>query len=483
MTDLRPIPVGDVEAWDLDTDVVVVGLGAAGACAAIEADTAGARTVVLEAAGSGGGTSAMSGGLIYLGGGTPIQTDCGFEDSAEEMFAFLMAACGPDPDEAKVRVFCDRSVDHYHWLVDHGVPFKAEFHPEPGLESPNEAALCFSGGEDAWPFDRIAAPAPRAHKPQFTGTAGGFLMERLLAAVETGGATVECDVIAQRLVVDGDEVVGLLARRAGRDLLVRARRGVVLTAGGFVLDDAMVDQHVPELARCSFRLGNEHDRGSAIRMAQAVGAAVRRMNAAEVAVPLTPPRSLVAGILVNGAGQRFINEDTYYGRVGQEALFCQDGRVFLIVDEELYQPTRAGHHATWVAESVEELESDIGLPEGSLGATLQLYNRSAVEGEDPVFHKAAAFVRPLVPPLGAFDLTVENSIYAAFTLGGLSTLPDGEVLGVDGSPIAGLFAAGRTTAGIAAFGYASGISLGDATFFGRLAGRRAAARLSGRNGR
>ena len=66
--------------------------------------------------------------------------------------------------------------------------------------------------------------------------------------------------------------------------------------------------------------------------------------------------------------------------------------------------------------------------------------------------------------------------HATFTLGGLSTTVDGEVLTVDGAPIPGLYAAGRTTSGIAAGGYVSGISLGDGTFFGRRAGLGAATR-------
>jgi 3-oxo-5alpha-steroid 4-dehydrogenase len=184
---------------------------------------------------------------------------------------------------------------------------------------------------------------------------------------------------------------------------------------------------------------------------------------------------LVAGMLVNGHGQRFINEDTYYGRVGQEVLFRQQGEAYLIVDEALYEVTRAGLQASWVCESAEDLEGEIGLPEGSLVATLDLYNRHAANGTDPVFNKGGAFVRPLVPPLGAYDLRVANpaAYYATFTLGGLVTSVDGAVLTVGGTSIPGLFAAGRTTSGIASFGYVSGVSLGDGTFFGRRAGRAA----------
>ena len=471
--------VADIGAWDLEADVVVVGMGAAGASAALGATEVGADVLVLEASGGPGGTSAQSGGLIYLGGGTPIQIECGFEDSAEQMFLFLMAACGPDADEAKVRLYCDGSVDHYHWLVDQGVPFKAGFYPEPGIEPPTDDALVYSGGEDAYPFDRIATPAPRGHKPQKRHAAGGFLMQCLTDAVSATPARVEVDVRATRLVVDtGGAVVGLLARRAGADLRVQARRGVVLTAGGFVHDDEMIERHSPLVARCSLRLGNPFDDGVGIRMAQALGAAVARMDAAECAVPMTPPRKLVAGVLVNGHGQRFINEDTYYGRVGQEVLFRQQGEAYLIVDEALYEVTRAGLQASWVCESAEDLEREIGLPEGSLVATLDLYNRHAADGADPVFNKGETYVRPLVPPLGAYDLRVANpaAYYATFTLGGLVTSVDGAVRTVGGLSIPGLFAAGRTTSGIASFGYASGVSLGDGTFFGRRAGRAAGAR-------
>jgi 3-oxo-5alpha-steroid 4-dehydrogenase len=68
----------------------------------------------------------------------------------------------------------------------------------------------------------------------------------------------------------------------------------------------------------------------------------------------------------------------------------------------------------------------------------------------------------------------DTFIYAPFTLGGLHTLVDGEVLDLDGEPIPGLYAAGRATSGVAAQGYCSGLSLGDSTYFGRRAGRSAA---------
>ena len=84
-------------------------------------------------------------------------------------------------------------------------------------------------------------------------------------------------------------------------------------------------------------------------------------------------------------------------------------------------------------------------------------------------------MRPLVPPIGAIDLRIGPAPYAPFTLGGLETTVEGEVGSVAGDAIPGLFAAGRTTAGVCSFGYASGLSIGDSTLFGRLAGASAAA--------
>ena len=183
------------------------------------------------------------------------------------------------------------------------------------------------------------------------------------------------------------------------------------------------------------------------------------------------------GILVTAEGQRFINEDTYYGRVGQECLFRHGGRMFLIVDTAIYERNLAQFEATYVEETIAELEASLGIAGGVLQGTVELYNRHAAAGEDPVFHKHPSFVVPLTqPPYAAIDCSTDKVLWATFTLGGLRTGPEAAVLTPDGDAIPGLYAAGRTTSGIAAYGYASGISLGDGTFFGRRAGGAAAGR-------
>ncbi|WP_423816306.1 FAD-binding protein [Rhodococcus jostii] len=140
-------------------------LRVAGVAAAIEAARAGADVLVLERLGAGGGAAALSGGFIYLGGGTPLQA-LGFSDSVENMKAFMKAALGPGVDEAKIDVYCDGSVDHFNWLVDAGVVFDESFGGEPGWEPPHGEGLMFSGGENSAPFNALI---PLPHEDIYPG--------------------------------------------------------------------------------------------------------------------------------------------------------------------------------------------------------------------------------------------------------------------------------------------------------------------------
>ncbi len=151
--------------------------------------------------------------------------------------------------------------------------------------------------------------------------------------------------------------------------------------------------------------------------------------------------------------------------------------MYLIVDNDMYERNLVVMEPTAVEDSMKDLEKSIGLPTGALQGTVEYYNRFAARREDPLFHKTAALLQPLThAPYAAIDCRTDKVIWATFTLGGLHTLPSGEVLTPDTQIIPGLYAAGRTASGIAAHGYCSGISLGDGTFFGRKAGRSAAAK-------
>ncbi|WP_054812826.1 FAD-dependent oxidoreductase [Nocardia arizonensis] len=483
-TSLRPLPAAEVTDWTHSADVVIAGYGIAGVCAAVEAARAGADVLILERTGGWGGAAAMAGGFIYLGGGTPLQRALGFEDTPENMEKFLLAAIGAGADTEKIADYCRGSVDHYNWLVANGVPFREAFWGEPGWEPPHDEGLMYSGGENAAPFNTIATPAPRGHVPQMADKrigqrSGGYmLMKPLAETAESLGVRAEYDTRLRRLVVDeSGRVVGVRATRFGEEITVRAHRGVVLATGSFAYQDKMIEGYAPRLIGRPAAAIEEHD-GIGIRLAQALGADLAHMDATEVAF-FVDPQLVARGILVNGRGQRYAPEDTYGGRLGQLTLMQQDNQAYLIMDETSYEEGMATESATpffrqppkWAAETVAELESDMGLPTGALRSTVETYNLHAAEGSDPLLGKKSQWVRPLSGPLAAFDL---RGLTAGFTLGGLRTDPEGRVLHVAGDPIDGLFAAGRCTSGIATGGYVSGASLGDGSFYGRRAGRAAA---------
>jgi 3-oxo-5alpha-steroid 4-dehydrogenase len=463
----------DSERWHLETEVVVIGLGAAGACAAIEARRAGAGVLVLEAAAAAGGSTRLSGGELYLGGGTALQKQLGYEDSSEEMFKYLVASSGPGADEEKIRIYCERSPEHYAWLVEQGLEFKPAFYPE-HHDPPGDQGLRWGGSEATHPFNRIAKPAPRSHIVRQQGLAGGALMDALIARVDSLGAKVLSDAPCEALIAnDEDRVLGVAARTNDGERRIRARRGVVITSGGFTFNAEMVKLYAPHLEKCT-PIGARTEDGSGIRMGIGLGAAAIHMDAGFAGLALHPPEEIIAGILVNREGQRFINEDCYLGRVGEYAVYRADGDVHLILDATIpASPVLGENELVATANSIVDLQAELRLP--ALVQTLSFYNEHAARGEDPLFGKQPQFLRPLQkPPLRAYHYEVSESFYPAFTLGGLWTRPGGGVRRPDGTTISGLFAAGRTASGVPARGYNSGASIGDASFFGRLAGASAA---------
>lgn len=479
------IDAASVEHWHSETDVLIVGGGGAGISAAIEAAEAGVRVTVLEAASEAGGSTAMAGGLIYMGGGTPTQQACGFEDDIEEMHKYLMQASGPNADPAKVRLYCDRTLEHYDWLTRQGVQFKPEYYPHKHTNTPNEAALMITGNEEAWPYSEAAKAAPRGHKPQIKGDHGGIpLMQNLLRSAREKGVQILCEARALAVVKSGDTVVGIAARIDMQVRYFRARRGVVLAGGGFIMNRDMLETYAPRLAQGNYPNGNPNDTGEGIRIGMAAGGNAINMDEGFICTPFYPPHQFLEAIIVDETGRRFINEDVYHGRLGSAILDRPEGRYYLIIDsrhfEVLERPPMGGYPVAGTGEDLTELARELDLPLDALTSTLETYNRHAADGEDPVCHKHKKYLTPLDrPPYAAFDLTLGNgAIFATMTFGGLDTLPTGEVLDKERQLIPGLYAAGRNSAGLprCAEGYSSGMSIGDATFFGRLAGLSAASR-------
>jgi len=481
-----PVLEKDVTDWTDEKDVLIVGFGGAGACAAIEAADNGASVAIFEAASESGGSTKLSSAELYLGGGTRVQKAVGYEDSPDDVYGYLMASNGPQADAAKVRAYADGGAAHLDWLMELGVPFKMSEHRERAMMALTDDCLLYTGSEKAWPYVEQFSHAPRGHNLYVEGDNGGPLFTKIITeAVEQRDIDIHIEARALQLIVDhhgpGQRVVGLVVRENMEERSYRAARGVILCAGGFVMNPEMMQQYAPELAEAgTVPIGNPNDTGSGIQMGLSVGARAINMHEGFLSVPFYPPATLTHGIFVNGQGQRFINEDAYHGRIGCY-LVKQTYPVYLVLNVDDYGDYET---ASWLAapvagtgETLTELASELELPDGALAQTVETYNQAAASGNDKQFHKSIDWLKPLIGPFVALDCTPgHGAFFPHFTLGGLDTTVDGQVLTSQGAVIPGLYAAGRTACGVPrrGDGYASGSSVGDATFSGRRAGRQAA---------
>ncbi|HEX9032122.1 MAG TPA: FAD-binding protein [Streptosporangiaceae bacterium] len=524
--------------WDLEADVVVVGFGAAGACAALEATAAGADVIVLDRF-AGGGTTALSGGIVYAGGGTVQQAQAGVRDSPQAMFDYLTLEVGDAVSPGTLREFCEGSGDMLAWLSSKGVPFEGSLCPEQTSYPTSRRYLYYSGSELS--FASQVPPAPRGHRAFGCGTSGQLLFARLASAVESCGARVVLQTRAQDLVCDeSGKVIGVrcasmrgapgwarlshrflhrlglkpfvylgspgrmlhapvawLERTQARPLRVRARHGVILAAGGFVANRALMRQHAPAY-RGGLALGTVADDGSGLRLGTSVGGAAKFLDRVSCWRFLSPPPAFLRGVLVDAAGQRICDESLYGAAIG-EAMVLRHGRqAWLLVDEAIVAESRRqlARCTLWFqflqavyllrsrmsAPTLAEVAAMAGIDPAGLAATVGAYNSAALAGQPDPAGKPADVVRALLrPPYSVIDLSVRPSAaYPApmMTLGGLLVAEEtGKVRREDGSMVDGLYAAGRSAVGLCSRSYVSGLSLADCVFSGRRAGRHAAAGL------
>jgi len=467
---------------DRTVDVVVVGQGIAGVCAALEAHRAGAEVLVLERAGGGGGASALSEGIFYLGGGTPVQQACGYDDTAQNLYDFLRASTS-HPDDEVVRTFAEGAREHFDWLEQQGVPFTRTAYAGKAVSVRTADCLLTTGNEKVWPYKNAAQPVPRGHQARSDEVNGGLsAMRALLATCEAEGIEPICNAAVTGLEIDEfGRVVGVTATIDGTAQRIGARQGVVIATGSFTNNAALVQKWLPLLSETSSPLGVPSNDGAGLGLAQQAGAALAAMDGVIATASIYPPENLIKGIVVNANAERFVAEDSYHDRLAGFIMEQPGQKAYLIVDSEIfaYPETEGARHVLIDGyETVAEMESGLGLPQGALERTLAEYNRDAAEGEDTRFHKQPPWLKPLdQAPFAAFDISFDRSIYHYITLGGIETDARARALDPSGKPIAGLYAAGACTAHIPRNGkeYASGLSLGPGSFFGRVAGREAAA--------
>lgn len=306
----------------------------------------------------------------------------------------------------------------------------------------------------------MVTPVPRGHAvAEFGESAGAGAMRALLAQCEQAGVRV---------------------RRYGEHHDIRALRAVVLAAGGFSFNRDMVAAHIPAVGASSAPLGIPYNDGAGIALGQSVGGTVEEMAGVVGTASFYPPANLIKGILVNAPGERFVAEDSYHGRTASHIMQQPEQVAYLIVDADIfaYPELEFPRHRLidgW--ETVEEMESALGLLNGSLQTTLAQYNADATAGMDSRFYKHPDWLKPLdAAPYASFDVSFSRSTYLYLTLGGLSTDVHGAVLNEAGAPLNRLYAVGGTAAHlpISGMSYASGLSLATGSFFGRQAGRHAA---------
>jgi 3-oxo-5alpha-steroid 4-dehydrogenase len=289
-----------------------------------------------------------------------------------------------------------------------------------------------------------------------------------------------------------------LERRHARPLRVYARRGVVLAAGGFVGDRAMLREHAPGY-RAGLPLGGPGDDGSGIRLGQAVGADTARLGSVSAWRFITPPSAFLSGLLVDAGGRRVGDESRYGAALGHALVSEHGGRGWLLVDDALVRQARAQLRTQTIwfqrrqaihllgarrstGATLAEAAAQAGVDPVGLAATLEAHNAAARAGAPDPAGKPAEFVRPLdQPPYSLLDISIRPSTWypcPMLTLGGLVVDErTGAVLRPDGSAVPGLYAAGRTAVGLCSRSYVSGLSLADCVFAGRRAGRHAFAGL------
>ena len=358
-------------AFDEEVDVVVVGFGASGSVAAIEAVEHGAQVIAIDRWGR-GGASARSGGIIYAGGGSAQQQAAGFHDDPDQMERYLALEEGVPADDARLRRFCRRSLEDLGWLEAHGVRFPMGFDPtKTVVPVDDQVGLYFSGNEKHYAGE-VPAVA-RGHRVAGRGMSGHDLVEALHGAAVAVGVDVRTRARLVGLITDpSGRVVGVeilvlpsdlmtralhaacfrlldtigpvlhrvplrltvavdrFEQRRGRRVRVGARSGVVLATGGFSYNHDLLVTHAPAYAR-AMPLGTAGDDGSGMLLAQAAGAALRFADRCGASRFIAPPTAFCLGILVDADGERICDESLYAATLSVH-IASHGGRAWLITD-------------------------------------------------------------------------------------------------------------------------------------------------------
>lgn len=436
-------------AWDLEADVVVLGSGGAALTAAIAAFDFGAKDVViLEKSGMVGGTTAMSGGMLWIPN-NPYQIEAGIDDSDEDIVAYLdsLAPGALDPETLMafmetgpemIRYFREKTPVRFHAYADF-----PDYQPYmPGAKADGGRSL----DNEAFPFDTLGKWTARVNPTKMAYPVRGSLMEAingtldeatlaereardfrglgqaligaLFKAVLDRGIPVEFEKRARKLVKDGDRVIGVIAEDAnGRDFRARARRGVVIATGGFEWNEQLVKTFLR--GPLTGPVSVPENEGDGLLMAMEAGAQLGNMQHAfwqQSVLEMKPQqraskpnymlgsdeRARPGAILVNRAGKRFVNEAANYNAMGKALHAFDAGRheysnlpYWLILDQRYKDnyPTFTSPPGSPIppymmqAATLEDLAAKAGIDAAGLKATAERFNDMVRKGHDDDFNR------------------------------------------------------------------------------------------------
>ena len=439
------------ERWDLEVDVAVLGSGASATTAAILAADNGAEVALLERADVVGGTTAISGGVLWLPNNHHM-AEAGIEDSREDALAYLNSLSLGMMDGELVETLIDTGPEMLRYMEEntpvslHVFEGYPDYHPEnPGGKPEGGRSL----DNDLFPFEELGPWADRInHQPDavfFPATMleidtkriddvpPDVMAERRARDMRSTGQALAGSLIkgcldreipvhtatrARELILDeSDAVVGVRAERDGAAWFVKARKAVVIATGGFEWNEELVKAFLrgPMTAPTS----TPENEGDGLLMAMGAGAALGNMSEAwwipGIHVPgdemrgrtfarlILAERTWPRSIIVNRKGRRFMNEAANYNAVGH-AFHTFDPNSFefinlpawLIVDSR-YQPPIARHQVgpdapDWIrrADTLAELAAQIDVDPAGLEETVARFNEGVARGEDPEFERGVS---------------------------------------------------------------------------------------------
>lgn len=551
----------------IETDVVVVGSGAGALTAAITACDEGAEVLVVEKTDQIGGTSAMSGGVLWLPN-SPLISGAGGEDSAEQAREYMRAVINTPELEQHIDTFIDTipaMVDYLHSRTPLRLDVLAQFpdmypgtpgfkmhrchearafhgrrlgddltllreqHPQTrlynliGWTASESLVLQARGSGWMWVGAKMVLrylldiPGRLAGKRDRRQVLGGALVASLLLALREREIPLWLNAPAEELIRENGRVVGVKVMHDGAPKILRARRGVILASGGFEKNEEMRRRYLGEPTRAGWSAGSPGNTGDMIRVAQDLGADTAFMDEAwwgpTITIPGEPQarmliieKNLPGCILVNKAGQRFVNESSSYTKVirGMQNAHRGSGNAIpahLVFDATYrqrypmgpllpspFQPDWMVPKVVWQeikrADSIAELARMLEVDPAGLEETIRRFNEYAKQGKDLDFQRGDAeydryYGDHEVKPNPCLGPIIKPPFYGVRvypgdlgTKGGIKTNARAQAVTADGKAIPGLYAIGNGSASIMGGTYpASGATLAPAMVFGYIAGR------------